>query len=139
MENQKLCPVCNSNMLYNSIGLSKNPKAPTYKCSNESCKMYFNIQTKTWEPSQFRTGVWEKAQPVAQPMYQAPKPTPKPQPEQPNWDRISLGKCKYGFLIEAFKLGKPLAEAEKEAEAWAKASMRLLPEANDIGLTQPPF
>lgn len=97
MENQKLCPVCNMPMLYNSIGLSKNPKAPTYKCSNESCKMHYNINTNSWEPSKFRTGVWEKGQPVAEPVYQpVAQPmyqAPQPKPEQPNWDRINASKA----------------------------------------------
>lgn len=41
-----------------------------------------------------------------------------------DWDKLAFGKCKFGFLIEAYKLGKSLQEAEPEAEAWAQASMR---------------
>jgi hypothetical protein len=43
-----------------------------------------------------------------------------------DWDKISLGKCKHQFLVEAYKLGKSLDIAERECEAWANASMRLL-------------
>ena len=51
----------------------------------------------------------------------------KGQPET-NWDRISWGKCKTLFLVEAYKLGKLLTEAEPQAEAWADASMRKMGE-----------
>ena len=43
-----------------------------------------------------------------------------------DWDKIAFGKVKFGFLIEAYKLGKSLQEAEPEAEAWTKACMREL-------------
>lgn len=42
-------------------------------------------------------------------------------------DQTAWGKCKYGFLLEAFKVDMPLEEAEIKAEAWAEASMRRLP------------
>ncbi len=64
---------------------------------------------------------------------------------EPNWDKISFGKCKYGFLIELIKLGKSLQDAEIIAEQWATASMRKLgtPEFKDYGngeeLDQVPF
>ena len=48
--------------------------------------------------------------------------------DKPNWDKIGWGKCKFGFLIEAYKLGKSLDVAEKECEAWATASMRQIEE-----------
>lgn len=41
-------------------------------------------------------------------------------------DESAFGKCKFGFLIEAYKMGKNLEEAEKESEEWAKAAMRVL-------------
>lgn len=44
----------------------------------------------------------------------------------PKTDESAFGKCKFGFLIEAYKLGKNLEEAEKESEEWAKAAMRVL-------------
>lgn len=47
----------------------------------------------------------------------------KEEPKEPNWDSINWGKCKHGFLIEAFKKGMTLKKALPEAEAWADASM----------------
>jgi len=44
--------------------------------------------------------------------------------EDKKWDKISWGKCKHNFLIELFKAGHTLEEAEKIAENWADASMR---------------
>ena len=41
-----------------------------------------------------------------------------------NWDKISWGKCKYGFMIELMKQGKDVFVAELEAEKWADAAMR---------------
>ena len=41
-----------------------------------------------------------------------------------NWDKIAWGKCKYGFLLEAYKQNKELEKAEEEAELWADAAMR---------------
>ncbi len=45
------------------------------------------------------------------------------QPET-NWDKISWGKCKYGFMIEQMKKGVDVFIAEQEAERWADAAMR---------------
>ena len=44
--------------------------------------------------------------------------------EEVDWSKIGRGKCKYGFLLEAYKIGKDLKAAEVEAEAWANASIR---------------
>lgn len=46
--------------------------------------------------------------------------------EKPNWDAISWGKCKHAYLVEAFKRGDDLNDAEPIAEEWANASMRKL-------------
>lgn len=54
------------------------------------------------------------------------------------WDRINFGKCKYGFLIEAYKKGVDVDMAEKEAELWAQASMRIK-WLNQPAPVQPPF
>jgi hypothetical protein len=55
---------------------------------------------------------------------------------EPDWDKISWGKCKYGFLIELLKLGKPLKDAEIIAEDWADASMRKLKDNTNEILTK---
>ena len=73
-----------------------------------------------------------KAKPKFQTDYKKPVTADKYKAEKPaavDWDRLALGKCKYGFLIELMKLGKTLQEAEPEAEAWAKASMRIVDES----------
>ena len=63
-------------------------------------------------------------------------------PPPRNFDKENFGKCKYGFLIEAFKyhlpkglLGADTTEVEKEAEKWADMAMRRLgePDARDYG------
>ena len=46
--------------------------------------------------------------------------------KQDKWDEIAWGKCKYGFLIEAFKKDTPLEFVEPIAEQWADASTRRL-------------
>lgn len=44
--------------------------------------------------------------------------------EEEKWKQISLGKCRYGFLIEAFKLGLPLnQETIETCNNWAKVAM----------------
>lgn len=60
---------------------------------------------------------------------QAPQSGYNQRPAQrPQHTENGFGKCKFGFLIELFKLGKNLNEAEAIAEAWAEASMRKLPQ-----------
>lgn len=49
----------------------------------------------------------------------------------PNWDRISWGKCKTLFLVEAYKKGLTPEVAEKEAEIWADMAMRALADLTD--------
>jgi hypothetical protein len=52
--------------------------------------------------------------------------------EDKKWDRISFGKCKHAFLLEAYKMGaEPNEFAEKQAEEWAKMSMRILSDQTD--------
>ena len=46
--------------------------------------------------------------------------------EKTNWNKISFGKCKYGFLIELLKKDIDLDKAEELAEEWALRSMRIL-------------
>ena len=62
---------------------------------------------------------------------------------EPNWNKISFGKCKHAFLVEAFKKDVPLENAERLAEAFAEASMRVLgkPEMSPVHecIDQVPF
>lgn len=55
------------------------------------------------------------------------KATGKTATEQGNkprdFDKENWGKCRYGFLIEAYKKGKPLIEAKDESAEWADVSM----------------
>jgi len=66
-------------------------------------------------------------------------------PKEVNWDAINFGKCKFGFLIEAYKLGKDPDVAEADAEDWAGRAMRKLGkvEMKDFGqgesLSEIPF
>lgn len=64
MSNQIKCDVCESVMIYNTQGLAKNPKAPTHKCSNPSCKYQFDKDSGQWVPSEYRTGKWVKQTPA---------------------------------------------------------------------------
>ena len=56
--------------------------------------------------------------------YNSGGSTPQaPQKESVDWDKIGWGKCKYGFLIEAFKMKMTLEEATPLAIAFANESM----------------
>lgn len=51
----------------------------------------------------------------------------KTKQEDDKWAEIAWGKCKFGFLIEAFKINQKLTqEVEVNAEEWASASVRKL-------------
>lgn len=81
-------------------------------------------------------------------------PTPQGQnkPQNVDWDKISWGKCKHAFLVEAFKAAnescnksltpEEMSTIEKGAEAWADMSMRKLSDlpvqeqVNDIPVDQ---
>jgi hypothetical protein len=43
-----------------------------------------------------------------------------------------LKELKLHFLIEAFKMGLPLDEAELKANLWARASMRPVPKEESV-------
>lgn len=96
-------------------------------------------QTKKWIPpgtsqrtGQPYNGFWacpNKCRPQqANPPQNSPTGNFRPNltPSKTDWDKISKGKCKFGFLLELLKMGKTLIEAEPEAEKWAEASMREL-------------
>jgi hypothetical protein len=53
------CPVCGKIMVYNAKGLARNPKSPTFQCSDSGCKFQLKKGTKDeYEPSEYITGVW---------------------------------------------------------------------------------
>jgi len=145
MENNKKCPVCSNDMFYNGEGLAKNPKAPTYKCTNTACKFSWDKNTGQYIPSEFRTGVWDNQVPQAP---NSPQNSPQTQNNtqtrymgqnssqgqiepKTDWDKISWGKCKHAYLVEAYKVyvlkDNGLADLnliERCAEEWADMSMR---------------
>jgi hypothetical protein len=115
MDNQ-ICSTCNQPLKLIPAGVSK----------------------KTGRPY---TAFWTCPNRCPQPSPRAPQSNPSgfqpKQVETPNWDKISFGKCKYGFLLEAFKLGANLQTAEKEAEEWATAAMRKLEQPRVVNYGTP--
>ena len=116
-------------------------------------------QPMRWQPAgisqrtgQHYNGFWSCPNRCPKPTYQkqpyqAPTPQilPKNSIPEPNWDRISFGKCKHAFLAELLKKDYELNEAELKAELWAQASMRIIgkPEVKNYGngeeLTEIPY
>lgn len=113
------CPACTLPMVENTAGKAKNPKAPDYKCQDSQCKFDKDPEGNYTIPSKYTTAIWVNQKP------KAPSYTPKaPVQKKPDWDEISWGKCKHAFLVEAYKLGKPLDDkTKKEAQEWANFSM----------------
>jgi len=87
----------------------KNPKTGKIFCEN---KCWLNQPTAQT--------------PQPKPQYSNYPPTPTPPTNGRDYDKENFGKCKFGFLIEAYKMGKTLDESELEAELFAEASMRKL-------------
>lgn len=111
------CQICSQPMKLIPAGISKagKPYMAFYACEDRSHK-------------QPQSGY--KQSPVMQQQRER-LASERDNSEKDKWDRISFGKCKTLFLVEAFKvsLGDPnirLAEMELRAEEWAKASMRTL-------------
>lgn len=106
---EKLCVVCGQPMKYINPGVSKTtgkPYAGFWACEDRTHK-------------QPRVGSASFPAPAPQAMARVVK-------EEPNWDKISFGKCKYGFMLEAYKKGVDPDVAEADAEDWAMRSMRKL-------------
>lgn len=118
------CAICGKPMKLIPAGVSKstgNAYNSFYACEDKSHKQPRN-QAPAYPP---------KVAPVA---TQAPR-------TEVDWDKVSLGKCKHAYLVEAFKanLGNPnikLSEIEAIAEEWARASMRILPTKQAQSLEQ---
>lgn len=113
----KLCAICGQPMRYINPGVSKTtgkPYAGFYACADRTHK-------------QPKVGAYSSStMPSANITYQK---------ETPNWDKISFGKCKYGFMLEAYKKGTDPDVAEADAEDWAMRAMRKLgnPEVKNYG------
>ena len=115
----KNCPVCNQPMNYNTDGLKRNPKAPIWKCADSNCKFSFDKNTKQWVAGKFVTGVWEEAKPTQKFEAGLNKDI-----QDEKWAKISEGKVRHGFSLEAYKFGKPLnPETTAEINKWVKFVM----------------
>lgn len=131
--NEQLCQICQQPMRLIPAGISRTTGKPYngfWACNDRTHK-----------------------QQAPQPAYQAPQPIYRPQsvyqapmvanlapqaiiqpPKDVDWDKISFGKCKHAFLVEAFRViftsGNLVPSLTKEmellAEEWATASMRQL-------------
>jgi hypothetical protein len=133
METPK-CAVCGQEMRFIKAGISKSTGKPynAFWACPDKHKQPYNT------PPQATGG---QPRPLNEKVVYSPTPTK----EEPNWDKISWGKCKHAFLVELLKMGYTLQDAEPLAEQWADASMRKLgqPEMKDFGqgleLNQVPF
>ena len=91
-----------------------------------------NVYQKNYSNNNYPKKQWNSAS-QSNPLTPASQYRPDRQErKEVDWDKISFGKVKYGFLIEAFKKGMPLEEAEIDAEKWTKASMRMLSEQDIV-------
>ena len=124
MEN--LCAVCGQPMKYIKAGVSKATGKPYngfYACEDRSHKQPKQAYTGNNTPQSYQnapTGNFKPNLPIVEPKREV------------NWDKISFGKCKHAFLVEAFKRGYNVGEEvaiEKEAERWASMSMRIFGQA----------
>lgn len=109
----KRCVHCGQELKYIAAGVSKQtgkPYSAFYVCLNK-CKFplpQFEQPNPKFQKPQTQQEVERSQQAV--PMR--------------DYEKEAYGKCKFGFLIEAFKLGMNLNEAERMAEEWTEASMR---------------
>lgn len=116
-----------TNLPNNGIGLQKCFKFVSVKNQQGGQSRYVRIIS---EP--------EDTPETTQSTTQAPKSSPQPVLGQKtgtdiNWDKISWGKCKHAYLVEAFKSiytsnsalsDADMSKTEKLAEEWADMSMR---------------
>ena len=141
------CAICGQPLKQIPAGVSKT--------TGKSYNSFWACNDRTHK--QPRVGQVTPQQPIYQNQaYKAPQAQiyAKSPIVEPDWNKISWGKCKHGFLIEVYKYsltqgGKIILESvEKEAEAWADMSMRKLPRTiaeelgvntDEINLSEPPF
>jgi len=116
-----LCNQCQSEMKFIKAGVSQRTGRPYnafWSCPNR-CNQ--NLPQNISQPPKNEI-VYSRPQNASTGIVRANSGLPRP-----DWDSISWGKCKYGFLIETFKMGRTLEEkTELLAEKWADASMRKL-------------
>lgn len=122
----ELCKVCGKPMRQIPAGISKAGKPySAFMACPDRCK----------QPKSFATSsanVLYSGSNSTLPTYVETKVEPV------DWDKVSWGKCKYGFLVELLKKSVTLEEAEPIAETWASAAMRRSP-SNELGIEEPPF
>jgi hypothetical protein len=78
-----------------------------------------------------------------EPSIQVGEPNPRPNVSPKagvDWDKISWGKCRHAFLVEAYKMGKSLIDAKNESSEWADVSMSEKEvDVEDIDVSKIPF
>jgi len=102
------CPVCQSEMKLVPAGISKKNNKPYnsfYSCPNRCPKSNSPYTNQNAPQGQIERKVDTSSR---------------------NFYAENFGKCKYGFLIEAYKKGIDPDVAETDAEDWAMRSMRKL-------------
>jgi hypothetical protein len=114
MENQNLCPVCNSNMNWIKPGVSQR--------TGKSYNGFFSCPNRCKKPQNTPTG---------QISTNSTTPTANPR----NLDKENFGKCKFGFMVETYKKitevlvsDELLDDIENQSERMAKRAMRILNE-----------
>jgi hypothetical protein len=105
-----------TNLPKNGVGLTKGVKFVVVPNNQGGQSRYIRIM----EDANAQTA------PQAPQSTQSNQKTGYTQKNETDWEKISFGKCKYGFLIELLKMGVALQDAETVAETWAEASMRKL-------------
>ena len=131
------CPVCKGDMWDNSAKKT-NPKAPDYRCKDETCKYQWDKVSKAYVVGEYVTASWKPKEEFAKPSSQQGQSLNEQKfdkslnqdLEQEKWDKIAWGKCKHAYLVEFFKSDTQntvlTPDMEQIVEKWADASMRRL-------------
>ena len=124
-----ICETCKQEMRWVNAGVSKKTNKPYngfWACDRKCPKL---PKTQNYAPTrQISTNL-----------------TPPVKTPDVNWDRVSFGKCKYGFMIELLNSEPDYNELERKSELLAKRAMRVLdkPEIKNYGngdeVTQIPY
>ncbi len=97
---------------------------------NQTVKIAYREQQSTYQdkPITYRSIVTMEVstEPVSTTVNNIAKSRIGQKDDEEKWNNISFGKCKHAYLLEAFKNGGDLKNAEPIAEKWADASMRRL-------------
>jgi len=164
---------CGEGSTYNVPKLKKNTQTETaafqaikslqgYGMGMKKCFKFVTVDNSQGGQSKYVRIISDPVQEIPdmspEPQYvEKPQETPNLAPQatqKPDWEKISWGKCKYGFLLEIFKKADNpntlnLEAMEQEAEVWADMAMRKLdkqnvqtseyPVAEDINIEGIPF